>query len=332
MALFEALLKPLFSKVFVSIYFDDERAFVQVLRFKNNAIIENLQRTFATPARALTNEAVKFVKKYQNKFPFCYVATLSNTPNQGILTDFMRENFKPKSDFTKKNTLVNFIDFAAYIANQDLEAINQNFAKIGGVDYIFSPFCVLHEAILKRVEEALKFYMMAEKTGVTVIIANIDSVYFGEYFAISDLQKIEKNEIQEDEEEPSPDPETPTISTENDDFLSDDDSDFDDEMVDLDLDMLQKVARENRSEIPREMQMQAFLTTQIIEIIQSCMRRFYNAGGNFIEEVVIFDATDLTQENFAKIEDSMLIDIVRHDINIRHKLSLLEAQEFKANE
>ncbi|MDU7693175.1 MAG: hypothetical protein E7K04_02895 [Helicobacter sp.] len=336
MALFEALFKPLFSKVFILIYADNSTCSISVLRFKQNKLIEKISKEFKIPSRVISTEAIKYIKKYQKRYPFSYIGALNNMPNQGAFgEDFIDQARSDVESFKDSKELATIMlkDFGVFVSHADLEAFQKNYSRLNGLDYVFSPFLLLHKIIESRLNIALKMYVLCEKTNLTILVANGEGIYFGSYFDLEDYayqkKKLKEQEAKDNEIQKSEESEDEKEELElDDDFY--DDSDFDDDIEDLDLDVLQKAANENKVEIPKEMQQAALQAQQLSEILQNTLRDFYDLGGDFIEEILLFDATDITQENLSKIQDSMLMDISREEVNIKHQLSLLIINEYKA--
>lgn len=329
MALLESVLRPFFSQVFLSVHADGDSYFVQILRFKSTKLVEKVTREFRRSGNLPSAELVRFIRGYKKKYPFLYIATLIDSGNQGAFgSDFV--DSKGIDSYLDDDDLLclQFDRFGAYVRVDELNFVEDNYKNVGGVDYVFSPFVILNHLLEFRLDFSLKLYAMCDKSAVTIFVANVDGTYFGRYFNFQEYEKSKQGDEPQDQSEKEEQSEEIEDDTwEHEDSFEDDD--YKDDLEEIDLSMLQRSIDEIEGEEALKARAQEKRCDLLGEILQSVMREFYDLGGDFIEEIVILDSTDITQDNLGKIQDRMLIDIVREDINIRHNLSLMMINEYK---
>lgn len=313
---FDRILRPLFSNVFIVINLDGSMCYLKVLRLKEGKEVERFNREFKILEGQLPIELIKFIKNYKRRYPFSYIGTMAKTYNQGVFNPKKQEILQGLGINVKECRVVKMDKWNAYIKKSEVELIQNQFGRFGGVDYIFSPFVIVYSAIKKDLDDSLRLYILYERSNIAILIANCDEVYFAGYFMI----ESEISHAQEDlKYVANPLENTFDIMDGLDGFGDLEDFDFFDE---------------NKEEEEQDVEQTIHDITQasiVAGIIQNSLNEFYSNDlyeEQFVEEIVILDNVGISQESLRYISDTILLDTRKQRFNLMDELLTITKMEF----
>ncbi|MCE3038852.1 hypothetical protein LW133_06145 [Helicobacter sp. faydin-H8] len=311
---FNKILRSLFSNTFIAINIDGNICYVKVLRLKEGRIVEDFSKEFKILEGQLPFELIKFIKNYKRRYPFSYIGVMAKTYNQGVYNPQRPEILESNGVNIRECKVLKFDNWNAYIKKNEIEEIQKQLDRFGGVDYIFSPFVITYLAIKKELDSKSRLYILYEKSNIAILIANCDEVYFAGYFMIeSEISQAQEevkyaNDLLEN---------TFDIMEELEDFEDFEDFDF---------------FNENKEEEEVEQTIQDMNQASIVAgIIQNSLNEFYSNDlyeEKFVEEIVILDNVGISNEGLKYIADTTLMDIKKEQFDLMQELLAIIQVEF----
>lgn len=297
------ILNRLYQKVIVSIDIDVQVCKVKIIYNKNST--DNEEKTFKTINGDLPIEAAKYIRHIQNRFPFTYIATMSRVKNQGLINGNKLKRFE---DFGLKSSALTIMlinrKWFVYINKDEMARFKGKFSKVRGADFIFSPFCLVYEKIKSRLDTEKKLYILQEKGACTLLIADIEGVYFGNYIV------FEQNFLEVESAESTNEVTFEAIEEMNEniiikDFEKGDDSD---RLGDINV------------------------ANMMINIIKETLNNFYKDeryASDFIDELLILDACGISDYSITHLMNNMMMETQFLRINVCDEIEKMVKMELK---
>lgn len=298
----------LYQKVIISVDIDVQTCKVKIAHHKNPN--NNEEKSFKTVNGDLPIEAAKYIRYFQNRFPFTYIATMSRVQKQGLINGNKLKKFEEFSlnPSTLTIMLINRKWFA-YIDKEEMLQFKGKFSKIRGVDFIFSPFCLVFEKIKSRLDSAKKLYILQEKGACTLLIADSDGVYFGDYIV------FEQNALEIDEEEENSDDEVIKFEAIG---------EINENIIIKDLDRGEELSTTNLSELS--------IANAMINMIKETLNNFYKDeryASDFIEELLILDACGISDYAITHLTNNIMLETQFLRVDICSEIERLVKMELK---
>jgi len=172
-----------FSRAFLSVILDDKICLCEVIVYKNGKQKSSEKKEFKTVNSEIPIEAQRYIKKIQRKYRFCYVSTIFTELNQGAIGITTKQEYERcKIELSDIEILSIGGKWSIYGYGTDIYEIKSSFESSGGVDFIFSPFALLHNLGNKFYGEFPKVFVLIQNRAISCIIADKASVKFGGYF------------------------------------------------------------------------------------------------------------------------------------------------------
>ncbi len=338
------IVSSFFSRAYLSVVLDDRICLCELSVYKNKKLIKTEKKEFKTVHYEIPIEAQRHIKKIQRKYRFCYVSTIFTALNQGAL------------DITSKQELARF-----HIDSSDIELLNSGeqwsiygyatdiyetksaFESSGGVDFVFSPFALLHFLGEEHLGEGAKALVLLLNKSVALIVADQDSVKFGGYFLLHtkeeetqgnedddsiDIVDEEKNDEQDALEElPLEDNSLDELEDLGDlEELKDDGKmeDFQDGTAKKEEESgdTEEDNSDSLDDFSRGMDIAAFMKKAFDEYYKSDAY-----SSDFIESIFIFDATNIDKDVIEYINNTFLLDVERINIDICEAVNKIAMHE-----
>lgn len=298
------ILGRLYQKVIISVNIDAQICKLKVAYHKNPALTE--EKSFKTINGDLPIEAAKFIRNIQNRYPFTYIATMSRAQNQGVVNGNKLKRF---DDFALNPhklmiMLVNRKWFA-YINKDEMAQFRGKFSKVRGVDFVFSPFCLVFEKIKSHLDSAKKLYILQENGACTLLIADIEGVYFGNYvvFGQSDLETL-------------------NAESKDDSVQFEAIEDMNENIIIKDFERGEESA--NLSDLN--------VANMMINIIKETLNNFYKDeryASDFIEELLILDACGISDYSITHLTNNMMLETQFLRVDVCAEIEKLVKMELK---
>ncbi len=338
-ALFDKIykvLKSLFSTTFVSVSIEQDHCIIRTEVYKNQKLSRTETKEYKVFDGELPQDAVTYINKTSNKYRFCYLSTIYSSINQGALPVCKRFDFD-KYDVKGELTESICVDsiWSVYGYPEDIRRSKALFEPCSGVDFIFSPFCVLSSFATSQKSSNKKMFVMVQKSAVTLAIMDEKKLHYGAYFVLTPAETI-KPVSEETLPHLSEGGEVSGVSDELEELTSIDEEglgeleDLDegapienfqgDEKIDGEIDI--KKANESLEEFAKGMDVLNFIKESISEYYK---REIFN--GEFIDELVFFDTFGMGKDTLEYIEATLLLTLTSHKIEITSALCALAKNE-----
>lgn len=298
----------MYQKVIVSVDIDVQVCKVKVTYNKNSA--DNEEKSFKTVGGDLPIEAAKYIHRIQNRYPFTYIATMSRVKNQGLINGNKLKRFE---DFGLKSSALSIMlinrKWFVYINKDEMARFRGKFSKVRGADFIFSPFCLVYEKIKSRLDTEKKLYILQEKGACTLLIADIEGVYFGNYIV------FEQNFLEIDNAESS---EGEVIKFE----ALEEINDINENIIIKDFERGEDTDRLGDINVANMM----------INIIKETLNNFYKDeryASDFIDELLILDACGISDYSITHLMNNMMMETQFLRIDVCAEIEKLVKMELK---
>ena len=311
------LLRPLLSNVFIALNIDNGSCFVRILRQRESCVLEEVDREFRIFDERLPVEVVKFIKSYKRCHPFSYIGLIAKSPMQGVIDMANQDPFTSVELSSKECKILPIKDWGVYIRKCEIVDIQKHFARLGGVDYIFSPFVVMYHTLQEALDSKLRLYVLLERSQVALMVANEGGAYFGGVFAIT--HQTESG--------------TPQGLSELGDLGLDDEMHALEGLENLGLgggieeELDEEVQMEDVSQIIEDITNASALS----DIIHGALGEFYANDSyeeGFVEEIVFLDNIGVSQDILSYIHEAVLLDVQRRSFCVQEALLQMMQQEF----
>lgn len=323
MGIFTSFLSPLFSKVFIAINIDAASCFIKVVRIKNKRQVESFVKEFKTHENNIPMEAVKIVRKYRRAYPFTYVSAMLKCLAQGVVLqnnhkrDFFVGNIKPN-----ECEIVSTESIRTFAKRSMIKDAVRGFEKIGGVDFLFSPFLMIDDNVQNYPTLGNNIYVLLQRSNVALMVAHRGKAEFSGFFiAEGEVAILNSKEEQR-----------PTLELKNfEDFSLDDDFDdfakieLDPSLEHLQTDMFIPNLEETKiiyDDMPK--------AKIISKIIVDAIKEYYQNpiySGDFIDKIIFLDACKMSDHAFEYITKEILIETVKRDFDLPDTLIHLAKKE-----
>lgn len=335
----------LYRKYFVAIVPNGERYDVSVAAYRQKKRLFKETKHFEGEFSA--EEIARFVKKYSEETPFCYVAVLNSDPHQGALEGCSIHDINDEEEISSVRTLCRKQKWMLYTAESELESLQRRYAKTG-LDFIFSPFSVIERFFADKIGGKLALYVLAQKDSLSIAFFEEGKLEFAHY---STMHRMEGETTAEaggiigfsvgDEEDRSRGINLDDIETLEDLEIIDD---LDDLSNIEDLDTLEEIVEfsedgpmleEKRSSLfhgkETKEENDGFNDDFYrFELIEKTLARFYggeHCRNRFIETVYIADGYGSSNELKRYLEDELFVSVMIRKIDLGEEVISLSLHE-----
>lgn len=304
------LLGRLYRKVVISVDVDVQLCKVKVTHHKNAQ--HNEERSFRTVNGDLPIEAAKYIRHIQNGYPYTYIATMSRAKKQGLISGNKLRKFEAFG--LNPNMLMIMLvnrKWFAYIDKDDMARFRSKFSKIHGVDFIFSPFCLIYEKIKPRLDGSKKLYILQEKGACSLMIADKSGVYYGSYIP------FEQNNLEIKEGLESSDDDVvkfEAIGEINENII----------IKDFDSKSEEELQKNNLTDLST--------ANTMITIIKEALNTFYRDeryASDFIEELLILDASGISDSSITHLTNNIMLETQFLRVDVCTEIERLAKMELR---
>lgn len=298
----------LYQKVIISVDVDVLLCKVKVMHHKNPQ--HNEERSFRTVNGDLPIEAAKYIRHIQNSYPYTYIATMSRAKKQGLINGNKLRKFEA-FDLNPSTLMIMLVNrrWFAWIDKEDMARFRSKFSKIYGVDFVFSPFCLIYEKIKSRLDKTKKLYILQENGACSLMIADKDGVYYGSYIV------FEQNnlEIKEGLESNDDVVKFEAIGDMNENIII---KDFDSKSEDSSKSNLIDLSTANT----------------MINIIKETLNNFYRDeryASDFIEELLVLDACGIGDNSITHLTNNIMLETQFLRVDVCAEIERLAKMELR---
>jgi hypothetical protein len=338
-------IKSFFPIAFVAIVVDESMCRVVVRIMKKGILKREEKKEFRAYKYEVPADASAFIGKYQASYRFCYVATLLNTENQGVMMTCKQEGLSQFETEAKHVELLCMnAQWSVYSDSKDIVQTKHAHEKSGGIDFVFSPFVLLYAMIKPQLTTTPKLYVLSQKNSITLVVMNAERLFYGNFLLFSSnqtQQDLKELEDKEDVMDAQMDAGDTTSEIENLDSLEEMDEIGElDSLIDVEnevnLDDFEALDEEESADdsenISNLIDLGAGL--EIIGHIKQSIDDYYKGDryeSVFIEDIVLLDDSKREKALIDYIQESLLLTIRQEEINVVDTvcdLAMSEADSF----
>ncbi len=345
---FSNKIQKYFTNLFISIVEKDNSYMLLAKVVKNSKIKEKFSKEFKIQNydEKVNSEMEKYLVSLQEKYDYVYIALLLNSLGQGAITGTSDEEFKRFSVDPKNVKTVKFKTWSAYVSFIDINWIQKIYAGVG-IDLIYSPFVVLYHLLSQyKLKYKPTLYILNQEDSVTISVFKEDTLQFGAFYKINKEDLLGSDvEVEDWESEEEKSPVENFISLEN---VGDEEESFSDlgdlsefDMLDnqLENEEFSDIVDENSLDDEKESETDEISMDdielygrdlEIYKFLNKALKEYYQNEiyeSDFIEQAVIFDAYDMSQEMMQSFEEDLMLDLKVHKIDIGEVVNNLSIKE-----
>ncbi len=343
---FSSIIQKYFTNLFISIIEEEGsyRLFCKVL--KNNKTLEKFDKTFEiVPSDEKLDSSIEdYLISLQEKYNTVYTALLLNSMGQGAIQGTHDKDFQRFSVHSNSVKAVKFKSWSSYVSYIDLNWIQKIYENVG-LDFVYSPFVILYNLLLDyKLKHNFTLYILNQEASFTIGIFKGDTLCFGAFYKVNNSVKLSSGidiDDWEDEEEESDVGgmvELDNLDTGgllNLDDLSElgtldnesEDEGFSELKDEEEIDNLPELETEESGIEDLELYGRDL---DIFKFLKKALEEYYKNEvyeSDFIENAIIFDGYDLSQEMVQSIEDDLMLNLEIHKIDIAGTVCDLSIKE-----
>lgn len=343
--------KSFFPVVYISIVLEERSCHLCIQITKKGKLQKEEKKEFKAYGSEMPIDAINIIKKYQKSYRFCYVAALLNSINQGALGTCKRGEFA-KYQVEAENVEAICMDekWSVYSYADDIAWAKRTYEKSGGLDFIFSPFAVLHELVSAQLSAEPKLYVLSQNSSIALAIMSEEGFQYGGYFILAPTETLESAEGDEEE---GGDAEADTaddgdLGDDIEELESLDDidglSDLDDLEDEVKLDEFEELedagVDEKSSKGPSRLSdansslEELGKGMDILNFIKDSIEKYYKSDlyeSTFIEDIVFINDSQLSDEVVDYIHSTLLLNVSKEQVNISEKMCEMAISEVQAS-
>lgn len=346
-------LQKYFSNVFVSVvrYGSEWQLYCKVI--KNGSMIKRFSKVFTTDSEdELGKEVEEYIDSLYEQYSFVYISFFLNSMGQGAIKGTSNSDFEKNSVDVKNVTHLSLEQsFSIYSSYIDINWAKNIFKNVG-IDFIFSPFSLTHELILKSsvVDERI-LYLLNHEDFIAMSVYEQNELNFASFFrTATDENLVAGDEVdnwEEAEEEKGVSNliELDSLDEGGDEFSSLEDLDDLDDLDHMDEqeDSTQAATFSDIEEKDKDLghfsndaggeDLELFGRDLLVyKYLSSSIKEFYKNelyNGDFIDKVVIYDGYEISPDLIDLIENELMLDIEIHKIDIGESVCDMSIKEAK---
>ena len=337
--MFNKLSEFFYLKAFINIIITASKTIIYTEVLNNKGVVSSYEETFQTKYFSL--DMLSYIEYFTKETPFFYVAILDNSISQGCIPVCSKNEIAYFHDMSTSEYKCFDKKWTYYTSTNHLYEIEKSYEKVG-LDFIYSPFVVLHFFFKDKINSSLALFILIEEEAISLSVFNKSELLYGEYIDINIelpseelllLDDLEVDEINIHEEE--------TIDL--DDLDSIDEIDDFGDIADLDsIEEIEEFAESKDVEeelAETEEEMEHALEEepdglnedyQRFVLIQSAINEFYKNEkftSEFIENTYIADAIGVSRDLKKYLEEEMFLNVYVRHINLAHEVCSLAKME-----
>lgn len=290
------------------------------------------------------DEIGRFLRKYTEETPFCYISVLNPDPHQGALEGCSIHDIDDGEEMNGVKTVCRKQKWMLYTSEKELETLQKRYAKTG-IDFVFSPFSVLERFFADKIGGKLSLYVLAQKDSISIAFFEEGRLEYAHHYTMHRSEgEITAEEgvgigfsIGVDEE--------PGRGIHLDDIEALEDLEIIDDLDDLgnieDLDTLEEIVEfseeepmveDKRSSAPRgKEEIERFNDDFYrFELMEKTLARFYggeHCRNRFVETVYIADGYGSSTELKRYLEDELFVSVMIRKVDLGDEVISLSLHE-----
>jgi hypothetical protein len=339
-------LTNLFSKVYIAVYIEDTECNILVHVVKGGKVKATDTKKYFLEKGKFSDSMNKYLMKWQNSYNLVYISTLLSGINQGA-SESCTKNQLVKIGVPIENVESKCISntWQTYADVEDI-GYTKNLFDFCGIDLMYNTFSLLHYNFKKELKDGV-VYILYRKTSLSLAVFKNGSLSFSAYFLTHDE---DENVFESAEEEvESEDGGEITVTAEADDELmffededlelddlednldeDDDDDDDDDSDDDKEKEKDDKDDSESSASEDDNNELNTIKSEKLFNLIKDSLDEYYKNSiysSEFVNKIVFADTEGLADDVISYLNDELMIEVDRKEINIAEVLLNISKEE-----
>jgi len=306
-------LKQYVTTAYIGIIIDSDRCDVYIKVYKKQKLVKFESHTLRMEDGALSRVGIQFLNGLYKQYYFVYMGTLLLSINQGAFGGLGKQGLD-KHEIRQVGTKLVEIDkmWTFYASETDLNQTVQDFANIGGLDFIFSSYSV----ISSRKTNGCHLYILKLHGFASIAVFDGDELLYGNFFMfVPNETSFGDGLLAQD---------TTSDTSANEHSI---DTDGLDDMFGGDI---EDASNEEISDNETAKVASLEKDTKLIEFTKVCLQTYYKNpiyDARFIDKIIVFDPYNESEEFRALAEEELMLPIEVVAINLAEIIC-----EFSENE
>ena len=342
--MFAKIFEALYIKVLVNIVRKSTSTLVYIELHSKKGMIEHLHNEFDTTT--LDEAMIEFITTYTKESPYYYISVLDSSSEQGAIPTCNKNKINYYTDLSDAEYKCFDGKWTYYTSKSDIYEIEEHYKAIG-VDFIFSPFLIMHNFFQDKITKSVAIYALVQDGYISISVFNEGELLYAEHLDMQASTDTDEMMLTDglDVSEEDLDLES-GIDLENIDVEGDENAILDDLSDIEDLDALEDIDEfsdakdveeellENEEEILKEAEEQedgSFNEDyQRFSLIQTAISHFYKDAryeSQFLENIYIADCVGVSRDLKKYLEEEMFLNVYIRKADIEAELCELAKQE-----
>ena len=330
------LIRRFFSVLYLSAVIESKKCLFYGEAYKGAKLLKTIKIEFDLDEQGvISKKAEEYLKNLQKEYKWVYVSLFFDALDQGVFEVRNAEHLEKLGIKTKEISCINPAkNWLVYAKLSDVKAAEEKFDDTD-IDVLYSPIALIQKEIEKQnLPTANTLFIYSCKEIFAICITSDDGAKYATVCKTDEYDASENTEFDKEN------------SDEIDDFITDVDDSFNnlDGLEDLE-DMLKTSGNEEEFadldydiNMPESTDVTASVSIfghdmSIYRYISLALKEFYTNPlyeGDFIENIVIFDATERTSATFLHyIENELLVKTAVYPVNTLKTMTELMKKELE---
>lgn len=332
------LFEALYQKVFVSIVLTRSGTLVYIEHCDSKKVLQNFEKKFHTTT--FDHKIYDFIQEHISETPFYYITILDSSAQQGALPTCEAREMQLYVDMEANRSLCYNNQWSYYTSVEGLDLVQKEYKDLG-LDFIFSPFCLLAKIYKDKLASQMCMFILLEDNFLSLSVFDENKLLFAQRL---DMDHADENDdmMIDDEDELEFDLDA---SINLDEVNAMDDLGELEDFSDIeDLDTLDEIDEFDESIKPQENKKKLFDDMPVADedgfnedyqrflLVKSAVHTFYNDDkyeSKFVEHVYIADCVGVSDDLKRYIEEEMFLNPIIRKVDLMQELCDMAKEELR---
>jgi hypothetical protein len=167
---------------------------VSIHTLKGNKIKDTRVKVFE--GEELSQNMLSFIHSFRSESPFSYISFLDYSLHQGAIPTCKVDEFLKSSDKDTFTTLC-YDGWSSYTSKIDLAILEKKYSSLG-LDFVFSPFCVIENFFKDKIVMQATLYVLIQDESMSIAVFEDSKLKYAEFADVKN-DKLESELMMGDE-------------------------------------------------------------------------------------------------------------------------------------
>lgn len=188
------IMHGLYLKIYISIVASSTKTHVSIHTLKGNKIKDTRVKVFE--GEELSQNMLSFIHSFRSESPFSYISFLDYSLHQGAIPTCKVDEFLKSSDKDTFTTLC-YDGWSSYTSKIDLAILEKKYSSLG-LDFVFSPFCVIENFFKDKIVMQATLYVLIQDESMSIAVFEDSKLKYAEFADVKN-DKLESELMMGDE-------------------------------------------------------------------------------------------------------------------------------------